>query len=71
MEYIFADVNQVPIKPQIGLTFAHSLRAFLRQDPDVRLEKSVTREPPRLPSRRPSRGICCCRPCIPTLQGAR
>jgi type II secretory ATPase GspE/PulE/Tfp pilus assembly ATPase PilB-like protein len=35
VEYILADVNQVPIKPQIGLTFPHSLRAFLRQDPDV------------------------------------
>jgi general secretion pathway protein E len=28
-------VNQLPIKPQIGLTFAHALRSFLRQDPDV------------------------------------
>ncbi len=30
-------VNQVPVRPQIGLTFAHALRAFLRQDPDVLL----------------------------------
>ena len=35
VEYMLAGVNQVPIKPQIGLTFAHALRAFLRQDPDV------------------------------------
>jgi type IV pilus assembly protein PilB len=26
---------QLPIQPAIGLTFAHALRAFLRQDPDV------------------------------------
>jgi general secretion pathway protein E len=35
VEYILQGVNQVPIKPQIGLTFASSLRAFLRQDPDI------------------------------------
>lgn len=35
VEYMLQGVNQVPIKPQIGLTFAHTLRAFLRQDPDV------------------------------------
>ena len=35
VEYTLAGVNQVPIKPQIGLTFAQALRAFLRQDPDV------------------------------------
>jgi type II secretory ATPase GspE/PulE/Tfp pilus assembly ATPase PilB-like protein len=30
-----AGVNQVQMKPEIGLTFAHALRTFLRQDPDV------------------------------------
>lgn len=35
VEYTLTGVNQVPIKPQIGLTFAHALRSFLRQDPDV------------------------------------
>ena len=35
VEYVLEGVNQVPIKPQIGLTFANALRAFLRQDPDV------------------------------------
>jgi type II secretory ATPase GspE/PulE/Tfp pilus assembly ATPase PilB-like protein len=28
-------VNQVQIKPSIGLTFASGLRSFLRQDPDI------------------------------------
>jgi type IV pilus assembly protein PilB len=28
-------INQVNIHPKVGLTFASSLRAFLRQDPDV------------------------------------
>lgn len=35
VEYVLQGINQVPIKPQIGLTFANSLRAFLRQDPDI------------------------------------
>lgn len=35
VEYVLEGVNQVPIRPTIGLTFAHALRAFLRQDPDV------------------------------------
>ena len=35
VEYTLNGINQVPIKPQIGLTFAHALRSFLRQDPDV------------------------------------
>ena len=35
IEYEMAGVNQVQMKPEIGLTFAHSLRTFLRQDPDV------------------------------------
>jgi type IV pilus assembly protein PilB len=28
-------INQVNVNPKVGLTFASSLRAFLRQDPDV------------------------------------
>jgi general secretion pathway protein E len=35
VEYVLTGINQVPIKPQIGLTFASALRSFLRQDPDV------------------------------------
>jgi general secretion pathway protein E len=35
VEYTLEGVNQVPIRPQIGLSFAQALRAFLRQDPDV------------------------------------
>jgi len=35
IEYEMAGVNQVQMKPEIGLTFAHVLRTFLRQDPDV------------------------------------
>ena len=35
VEYMLDGINQVPVKPQIGLTFAHALRSFLRQDPDV------------------------------------
>lgn len=35
VEYRISDVNQVQIKPEIGLTFANILRCFLRQDPDI------------------------------------
>lgn len=35
VEYNLPGINQVHVKPQIGLTFAEALRAFLRQDPDV------------------------------------
>lgn len=35
VEYRIDGVNQVQAKPQIGLTFAAGLRAFLRQDPDI------------------------------------
>lgn len=35
VEYKLEGINQVQAKPQIGLTFAKGLRAFLRQDPDI------------------------------------
>ena len=35
IEYQIEGINQVQVKPQIGLTFASALRSFLRQDPDV------------------------------------
>lgn len=35
IEYHFPHVIQTQAAPQIGLTFASALRAFLRQDPDV------------------------------------
>lgn len=35
IEIHLAGVNQLPLNPKIGLTFASALRAFLRQDPDV------------------------------------
>lgn len=35
VEYKIEGINQVVVKPDIGLTFAVALKAFLRQDPDV------------------------------------
>ncbi len=35
VEYKIEGINQVAVKPDIGLTFAVALKAFLRQDPDV------------------------------------
>lgn len=34
VEYHLDGINQVQVKPRIGLTFASSLRSILRQDPD-------------------------------------
>ena len=35
VEYQISGVNQIQVKPQIGLTFASGLRSIVRQDPDV------------------------------------
>ena len=35
VEYQLSGVNQIQVKPQIGLTFANGLRSIVRQDPDV------------------------------------
>jgi general secretion pathway protein E len=35
VEYQLDGVNQIQVKPQIGLNFATALRAIVRQDPDV------------------------------------
>lgn len=35
IEYTLKGINQVQLKEDIGLTFASSLKSFLRQDPDV------------------------------------
>lgn len=35
VEYNLAGINQVQIKPQVGLDFAAALKSFLRQDPDI------------------------------------
>jgi general secretion pathway protein E len=35
VEYQLRGVNQIHVKPKIGLTFANGLRSIVRQDPDV------------------------------------
>lgn len=35
VEYQMRGINQIHVKPQIGLTFASGLRSIVRQDPDV------------------------------------
>ena len=35
VEYQLEGINQLTVKPDLNLTFANSLRSFLRQDPDV------------------------------------
>jgi general secretion pathway protein E len=37
VEYEIPGINQIPVRPAIGLTFATLLRSLLRQDPDVLL----------------------------------
>ncbi|MCB1049822.1 MAG: type II/IV secretion system protein [Acidobacteria bacterium] len=35
IEYQIEGLNQIQVRPQIGLTFSQALRSFLRQDPNV------------------------------------
>lgn len=35
VEYTLEGITQVQLREQIGLTFSHALRSFLRQDPDI------------------------------------
>ena len=35
VEYQFIGMNQVAVRPEVGLTFASGLRSILRQDPDI------------------------------------
>lgn len=35
VEYLVPGINQMAVKPSIGLDFANALRAILRQDPDI------------------------------------
>ena len=41
VEYRIEGINQIQVKPEIGLTFANALRCFLRQDPDIILVGEV------------------------------
>ncbi len=44
VEYQIPGINQVPINPRRGLTFAGALRSILRQDPDVILVGEIRDE---------------------------
>ncbi|MFC1769716.1 type II secretion system ATPase GspE [Nitrospirota bacterium] len=35
VEYLLKGINQIQVRPQIGLTFASGLRHIVRQDPDI------------------------------------
>jgi type IV pilus assembly protein PilB len=35
VEFNFKGINQVPVKNEVGMTYAAALKAFLRQDPDI------------------------------------
>src|SRR5262249_33094903 len=37
VEYQLPGINQIPVRPEIGLSFATLLRSLLRQDPDIML----------------------------------
>jgi len=44
VEYHLEGINQVQIKPEIGLTYAAATRSFLRQDPDIMLVAEIRDE---------------------------
>lgn len=61
-------INQVNIDDRIGLTFATTLRAFMRQDPDILMVgRSATSKRPTLPSKRPRPAILFFPHSIPAL----
>lgn len=35
VEFNFKGINQVPVKDEVGMSYAAALKAFLRQDPDI------------------------------------
>jgi general secretion pathway protein E len=35
VEYYLSGINQIQVKPKIGMTFANGLRSIVRQDPDI------------------------------------
>ncbi|MEW6608229.1 MAG: ATPase, T2SS/T4P/T4SS family [bacterium] len=41
VEYVLRGINQVQVKPEIGLDFSDGLRSFMRQDPDIILVGEV------------------------------
>jgi len=44
IEYMLDGINQLEVRPEIGLDFARALRAYLRQDPDVILVGEIRDE---------------------------
>ncbi|MBF0280562.1 MAG: type II/IV secretion system protein [SAR324 cluster bacterium] len=44
VEYHLPDINQVSVQPEQNLSFAQTLRAFLRQDPDIILVGEIRDE---------------------------
>src|SRR2546422_1148813 len=51
VEYQLKGINQIAVKPKIGLTFATGLRHIVRQDPDVILTGEIRDlEPAAIPS---------------------
>jgi general secretion pathway protein E len=49
VEYQLKGINQIQVKPSIGLTFANALRSIVRQDPSFSSVKSGMRRPLKLP----------------------
>ena len=71
IEYEMAGVNQVQMRPEIGLTFSSALRTFLRQDPDViMVGKFEIVKQPRLRSAPPSPATLFLARFIPMIQPA-
>src|SRR5271170_7410753 len=65
IEYQLTGINQIQVKPQIGLNFASLLRSILRQDPDVIMIGEIRDlETVRSPCKQRLPVISYCRPCI-------
>ena len=61
-------INQVNVNPKVGLTFASSLRAFLRQDPDVIMVGEIRDlETAEIAIKAAQTGHLVCQPCTQTM----
>jgi len=72
VEYQIEGLNQIQIKPDIGLTFASALRSILRHDPDIIMVGEIRDKENRrdIDSIRPNGGTWCFPPFTPTMHQA-
>ena len=71
VEYQLEGINQIQVKPQIGLDFAGALRSIVRQDPDIIMIGEMRDiETARIAVQSALTGTWCSQRCTPTMPAA-